>query len=175
MQGVVATVDKALGQRLTETHDALGLSVGADDAYLTLRGIRTLAVRLAQHARGALAVASYLQQERHVSRVFHSALAADPGYALWSRDFSGANGLVSFALRNADEKHAAAFVDALELFGIGASWGGYESLALIASRERLRTHSYWTGNDPVIRLHIGLENPDDLIIDLGNAFRRVLA
>jgi cysteine-S-conjugate beta-lyase len=175
MQGVVSTADEALGRRLGETHEALGLSTGADDAYLTLRGMRTLGVRLAHHARGALAVASHLEQERHASRVFHPALPADPGHALWLRDFSGANGLVSFALRNADEHRAAAFVDALELFGIGASWGGYESLALIAPRRRLRMHSCWTGDDPVIRLHIGLEAPDDLIADLHDAFRRVLA
>jgi len=175
MQGVVSTTDATIGQRLREAHDALGLSVSADDAYLALRGIRTLPVRLAQHARGAFAVASYLQRVRQVTRVFHPALATDPGHALWSRDFHGANGLVSFALRDADTSQAAAFIDALQLFGIGASWGGYESLALIAPPRRLRSHSYWQGQEAVVRLHIGLEDADDLILDLAQAFRSVLS
>jgi cystathionine beta-lyase len=102
-------------------------------------------------------------------------LATDPGHALWSRDFHGANGLVSFALRDADTSRAAAFVDALQLFGIGASWGGYESLALIAPPRRLRSHTYWQGQEAVIRLHIGLEDADDLILDLAQAFRSVLS
>lgn len=175
MQGAVSMADATLGQRLRETHDALGLSISADDAYLALRGVRTLPVRLAQHARGAFAVGSYLQRVRAVTRVFHPALATDPGHALWSRDFHGANGLVSFALRDANATRAAAFVDALRLFGIGASWGGYESLALIAPPQRLRSHSYWQGQEAVIRLHVGLEDADDLILDLAQAFRGVLS
>ena len=173
MQGAVSTLDVELGQRLRETLHALGLSVSADDAYLALRGIRTLPVRLAQHARGAFAVASYLQRVRAVTRTFHPALATDPGHALWSRDFHGANGLVSFALRDADAAQAAAFIDALKLFGIGASWGGYESLALVAPPQRLRGQRYWPGTDAVIRLHVGLEDADDLILDLAQAFRSV--
>jgi cysteine-S-conjugate beta-lyase len=173
MQGAVATRDAALGRRLRDTHDALGLSVGADDAYLALRGIRTLPVRLAQHARNALAVAGYLATQSAVVRVFHPAWPGDPGHALWQRDFSGSNGLVSFALRG-DATQAAAFVDALRLFSIGASWGGYESLALIAPASRLREQHVWRGAESVVRLHIGLESPDDLIADLDQAFQRVL-
>jgi cystathionine beta-lyase len=175
MQGAVSTSNPALARTLRDTHEALGLSVGADDAYLALRGIRTLAVRLAQHGRNALEVAGYLQTERQaVERVFHPALPDDPGHALWRRDFKGSNGLVSFALRKASREQANAFVDALRLFGIGASWGGYESLALIAPQSRLREHSYWRGTEPVVRLHVGLEAPADLIRDLGQAFRRAL-
>ncbi|AUT72310.1 cystathionine beta-lyase [Paraburkholderia hospita] len=175
MQGAVSTANATLARKLRDTHDALGLSVGADDAYLALRGIRTLAVRLAQHGRNALEVAQYLQAERHaVARVFHPALPDDPGHALWRRDFAGANGLVSFALRHADHDKARAFIDALRLFGIGASWGGYESLALIAPPSRVREHSYWRGSEPVVRLHVGLEDPADLIDDLKQAFRRVV-
>ncbi|ALL70243.1 cystathionine beta-lyase (plasmid) [Paraburkholderia caribensis MBA4] len=175
MQGAVSTANPALASKLRDTHDALGLSVSADDAYLALRGIRTLAVRLAQHGRNALEVAQYLQSERKaISRVFHPALPDDPGHALWRRDFTGANGLVSFALRDADQTRARAFVDALRLFGIGASWGGYESLALVAPPSRVREHSYWRSDEPVVRLHIGLEDPADLIADLRQAFHRVL-
>ncbi|MBB2931063.1 cystathionine beta-lyase [Paraburkholderia silvatlantica] len=175
MQGAVSTANPALASELRDAHDALGLSVSADDAWLALRGIRTLAVRLAQHGRNALEVAQYLQTERNaISRVFHPALPDDPGHTLWRRDFTGANGLVSFALRNADQTKAGAFVDALRLFGIGASWGGYESLALVAPPSRVCEHSFWRGDEPVVRLHIGLEDPADLIADLRQAFHRVL-
>ncbi|AQH02768.1 cystathionine beta-lyase [Burkholderia sp. KK1] len=174
MQGAVAVKDRDVARRLRDTHEALGLSVGADDAWLALRGVRTLAVRLAQHERHALDVARYLAEATGVvERVFYPALPGDPGHALWQRDFHGANGLVSFALHDATLADAVAFVDALRLFGIGASWGGYESLALIAPASRLETHSAWRGGAPVVRLHVGLEDPRDLIDDLAQAFRRI--
>jgi cystathionine beta-lyase len=97
-------------------------------------------------------------------------LPSDRGHALWKRDFTGASGLVTFAFRHATPAAAGAFVDALALFGIGASWGGYESLALVAQPERLREHQQWTGDAPAVRLHIGLEDPADLIADLSQAF-----
>ncbi|MDB5850369.1 MAG: cystathionine beta-lyase [Rhodoferax sp.] len=173
MQGVVVVDSPALAANIATAHEALGLAIGADDAYLALRGLRTLPVRLAQHQRHATQVAQYLAQHPQVARVFYPALASDPGHALWRRDFSGASGLVSFEFRNADVAEANAFVDALAYFGIGASWGGYESLALVAQPERLREHSYWTGERPVVRLHVGLEDPVDLMADLGQAFGRV--
>ncbi|WP_020201072.1 cystathionine beta-lyase [Cupriavidus sp. WS] len=166
MQGAVVVKDEALARRIAETYDSFGLAISADDAYLALRGIRTLAVRLAQHQRNALAVAQFLEGHEAVGRVFHPALPSDPGHALWRRDFSGANGLVSFTLPGADAAAANALVDALALFGLGASWGGYESLAQVAARERLAEHSYWRGSEPVIRLHVGLEAAADLIADL---------
>ncbi|QEK93282.1 cystathionine beta-lyase [Achromobacter insolitus] len=173
MMGVV-TVDSAeLAARLGATHDALGLSVGADDAYLTLRGLRTLDVRLARHYENALAVAEYLVRHDDVANVYYPALAQDPGHALWRRDFSGASGLVSFAFRHPDASAASRFIDALRYFSIGASWGGYESLALEAAPERLAEHRYWRDGLPassVVRLHIGLESPLDLIGDLERAF-----
>ncbi|QYJ19116.1 cystathionine beta-lyase [Achromobacter sp. ES-001] len=173
MMGVV-TVDSAeLAQRIGATYDALGLSVGADDAYLTLRGLRTLDVRLARHQVNALAVAQYLATHPDVSRVFHPALPEDSGHALWRRDFSGASGLVSFAFDHPDPTAASRFIDALQYFSIGASWGGYESLALEAAPQRLAEHSLWKqvpGQQSVVRLHIGLENPQDLIGDLERAF-----
>jgi cystathionine beta-lyase len=174
MQGAVAVKDRDVARRLRDTHEALGLSVGADDAWLALRGVRTLAVRLAQHQRHALEVAHYLADATDVvARVFYPALPDDPGHALWRRDFHGANGLVSFALRDASHADAVAFVDALRLFAIGASLGGYESLALIAPAARLASHSCWRGGAPVVRLHVGLEDPRDLIDDLAQAFRRI--
>ncbi|MDA8523128.1 cystathionine beta-lyase [Acidovorax sp. NCPPB 4044] len=174
MQGIVVTDSPALSEKIGTAYEALGLTVGADDAYLALRGVRTLPVRLAQHQRHATQVAEWLQNQPQVGRVFYPALQSDPGHALWKRDFSGASGLVSFAFEDgADARTANAFIDALRFFGIGASWGGYESLALVASPDRLREHSAWRGTQPVVRLHVGLEDPDDLIADLDQAFARV--
>lgn len=170
MQGTVVVDSPALAAKIAAAHEALGLAVGADDAYLSLRGLRTLPVRLAQHQRHATEVAQYLQAHPQVARVFYPALPDDPGHGLWKRDFTGASGLVSFEFRDADMPAANAFVDALTLFGIGASWGGYESLALIAAPERLREHSHWSGTRPVVRLHVGLEDPQDLVADLARAF-----
>ncbi|MCD2512676.1 cystathionine beta-lyase [Comamonas endophytica] len=174
MQGIVVTDSAELSGKIATAHEALGLTVGADDAYLALRGLRTLPVRLAQHQRHATQVAQWLLEQPQVGRVFYPALPSDPGHALWKRDFSGANGLVSFAFEDAiDARGAEAFVDALRFFAIGASWGGYESLALVAARDRVREHSFWSGTQPVVRLHVGLEEPQDLIADLGQAFARV--
>lgn len=169
MMGVVTVANEALARRIHATHDALGLAVGADDAYLALRGLRTLDVRLARHHVNALAVAEHLERHPAVQRVFFPALQSDPGHALWKRDFSGASGLVSFAFKNAQDRDATTFIDALRYFSIGASWGGYESLALKAEPERIGVHSYWQSKAPVVRLHIGLENPQDLIEDLDRA------
>jgi cystathionine beta-lyase len=174
MQGIVVVDSPALAQKVSTAYDALGLAIGADDAYLALRGLRTLPVRLAQHQRNATEVARFLQQQPQVARVFYPALPTDAGHALWQRDFSGASGLVSFEFRHATPAAANAFVDALSLFGIGASWGGYESLALVAQPERLREHRQWRGDAPVVRLHIGLEDPQDLIADLSQAFSSAL-
>ncbi|MNS75940.1 Cystathionine beta-lyase [compost metagenome] len=118
-------------------------------------------------------MARYLARHEEVARVFHPALELDPGHALWRRDFSGASGLVSFAFGNPDPTAASRFIDALRYFSIGASWGGYESLALEAAPERLAEHSIWRqgpGQQSVVRLHIGLEHPQDLIGDLEHAF-----
>lgn len=178
MQGAVVVDSPALSARIGTTHEALGLTVGADDAYLALRGLRTLPVRLAQHQRNATEVAQWLRQQPAVARTFYPALPDDPGHALWQRDFSGASGLVSFALQGTDAGAAERLVNALRLFSIGASWGGYESLALVAPPERLNASRTWrdNGNDaPVVRLHVGLEDPRDLIADLRQAFQHTLA
>ncbi|MBO9535566.1 cystathionine beta-lyase [Herbaspirillum sp.] len=171
MQGAVVVKDDGLARQLRETSDSLGLAVSPDDAYLSLRGIRTLPVRLQQHQANALQVAQYLHSHPQVARVFYPALPSDPGHARWRRDFSGANGLLSFAFAHDDAQQARRFIDTLELFAIGASWGGYESLVQLAAPARLAEHSYYQGNAPVVRLHIGLENPHDLIDDLARAFQ----
>lgn len=173
MQGAVVVKDAALASRIARTYDSLGLTISADDAYLSLRGLRTLPVRLAQHQANALQVAQYLQQHEQVQKVFYPALPDDPGHALWQRDFSGANGLLSFAFHDDDHGKADAFVDALRLYAIGASWGGYESLVQIAAPARLAEHSYFTVPKPVVRLHVGLEDAGDLINDLDQALRSV--
>lgn len=175
MQGVVVVDSPALAAKIATTHEALGLVISADDAYLALRGLRTLPVRLVQHQRNATQVAQWLEQQPQVARVFYPALPGDPGHVLWQRDFSGASGLVSFAFVDAVNTQAAtAFVDALRWFAIGASWGGYESLAQIAAPERLREHSTWQGTQPVVRLHVGLEDSKDLVEDLRQAMALML-
>lgn len=174
MQGVVTVDSPALGQRIQAAYDALGLSVGADDAYLVLRGVRTLEVRLTRHFANALQVAEALAGHPAVARVYYPALPSDPGHAVWRRDFTGASGLVSFALRSPDPSAGARVIDALALFGLGASWGGYESLALEAAPERLAEHGCWDrAPGAVIRLHVGLEHPQDLIADVEQALRRL--
>ena len=175
MMGAVTADSDELAERIGRAHDALGLSVGADDAYLTLRGMRTLDVRLARHQENATAVARHLAQRPEVARVYYPALEQDPGHALWRRDFTGANGLLTFCLADAAPQEAAGFVDALRYFSIGASWGGYESLALEAAPERLADHRDWDGAGPAVRLHVGLEHPDDLIADLDAAFAAIAA
>jgi len=147
-----------------------GYGVSPDDCYLALRGFRTIGVRMKQQMENALKVARWLQTRREVTRVVYPALEGDPGHAIWKRDFSGAASLFSFVTRPASEPQLAAFFDALEVFGIGSSWGGFESLAIVARVERYRTVTRWNPGGPTIRLHIGLEDPDDLIADLERGF-----
>ncbi|MCE7795329.1 cystathionine beta-lyase [Sphingobium sufflavum] len=144
----------------------LGQVVSPDDAALTLRGLRTLSVRLERHRTSALAVAQWLAARPEVAGVLHPALPSCPGHAEWARDFKGSSGLFSFHLAGGGEAERAAFIDALALFGIGYSWGGFESLALPVDPEKHRTARPWTAAGPLVRLHIGLEEPDDLIADL---------
>jgi len=171
MIGAVIARTDAVAARIATTHDVLGLTVGADDAYLALRGVRTLPVRMAQHQRNATRVAQWLQTQPGVGQVFYPALTDDPGHALWKRDFKGANGLVSFVLEGADAHAAERVADALQLFAIGASWGGYESLVTVVAPERLADHAQWNGAGAVLRLHVGLEDVDDLIADLAQALQ----
>jgi cystathionine beta-lyase len=146
-----------------------GYGVSPDDCYLALRGFRTIGVRMNQQMANALKVARWLQSRREVKRVLYPALEGAPGHALWKRDFTGAASLFAFVLA-AGEPQATAFINALELFGIGSSWGGFESLAIVASIAPHRTATKWDPGGPTIRLHIGLEDPDDLIADLERGF-----
>ena len=161
---VTATADHYA--RLRQTAQTLGQHVAPDDAWLALRGLRTLDVRLRQHGAAALAVARWLAAHPRVSRVWHPALADSPGHAAFARDFRGASGLFAFALRDADDAARDRFVDGLRHFGIGFSWGGYESLALPTDPARMRSAVPWESAGPMVRLHIGLEDPADLIADL---------
>ena len=147
-----------------------GYGVSPDDCYLVLRGFRTIGVRMNQQMANALKVARWLQSQPQVRRVLYPALEGAPGHALWKRDFSGAASLFSFVMQPATEAKVTAFINALELFGIGSSWGGFESLAIVARIERYRTVTKWDPGGPTIRLHIGLEDPDDLIADLKRGF-----
>jgi len=165
-----ATTHKKYWMKLRRTAQRLGQVVSPDDAYLTARGLRTLSVRLQQHERAALDIARWLATREEVGIVLHPALPDCPGHAIWARDFSGSTGLFSFALKGANERTRAVFIDALDLFGIGYSWGGYESLALPVDPEKYRTATSWDNSDPLVRLHIGIEDVEDLKQDLAKAF-----
>jgi len=162
-----ATANAEHFKRVQKTCWDLGHAVSPDDAWLASRGLRTLGVRLNQHEANALKVAQWLNGQPQVGRILHPALPDCPGHEYWKRDFKGSSGLFSFELKDADVETRAAFIDSLELFGIGFSWGGYESLVLPA--DPVRTVS--TAPAPnLVRLQIGLEDADDLIADLAAAF-----
>jgi cystathionine beta-lyase len=144
----------------------LGQAVSPDDAWLGSRGLRTMAVRLRQHEESTLKVAEWLKTQPQVGRMLHPAFPDCPGHEYWKRDFKGSSGLFSFELKDADRDQRAAFVERLELFGIGYSWGGYESLALPVDPYRTVSE---VAAPSLVRLHIGLEDPDDLIEDLSRA------
>ena len=157
-------------KRLRETFDAMATCAGPEDVFLALRGLRTLGVRLAHHQEAALRVARWLATRPDVLRVLHPALESNPGHELWRRDFSGSTGLFSIILKPVPQRAAEAFVDALKLFGIGASWGGFESLVIPFDCTAYRTATKWNPGGPGLRFHIGHEDVDDLICDLENGF-----
>ena len=169
MLGVAVTNEQSwLPVRRTVTD--YGYTVSPDDCYLALRGFRTIGVRMRHQMASALRVARWLQQRPEVRRVIYPALESDPGHALWKRDFDGAASLFAVVLQDVDDAAVAAFVDALQLFGIGSSWGGYESLVTVVHADAHRTATRWQPGGPALRLHIGLEDPDDLTADLERAF-----
>jgi cystathionine beta-lyase len=148
----------------------LGVCAGPDDVFLALRGLRTLAVRLAQHHRSGIEMARWLATRPEVVRVLHPALEDDPGHAIWKRDFTGASGLFSVVLKAAPQKAVDALLDAVKLFGLGYSWGGFESLIIPFDCAPYRTVTKWAPVGPALRLHIGLENVEDLKADLEHGF-----
>src|SRR5271166_1209478 len=160
---------------LKETVRLNGLCEGPDDVYLGLRGLRTLAVRLDRHFENGVAVGKWLETRPEVLRMLHPALPSHPQHAIWKRDFTGASGLFSMVLKPVPQKAVYAFLDELELFGIGASWGGYESLAIPFDCTPLRTATRWQPGGPTVRFHIGLEAVDDLIADLERGFAALAA
>jgi cystathionine beta-lyase len=160
---------------LKDTVYSMGLCVGPDDMYLALRGLRTLGVRLARHFQSGLRVARWLEQRPEVLRVMHPALESDPGHHIWKRDFTGACGLFSIVLKPTSEQSVHAFLNELALFGLGYSWGGFESLAILFDCTEYRTATKWAPGGPAIRFHIGLEDPDDLIADLERGFGALAA
>ena len=160
---------------LKDTVYSMGLCVGPDDMYLALRGLRTLGVRLDRHYRSGLRVARWLEQRPEVLRVMHPALESDPGHKIWKRDFTGACGLFSVVFKPTSEQSVHAFLNELALFGLGYSWGGFESLAILFDCSEYRTATKWAPGGPTVRLHIGLEDPDDLIADLERGFAAMAA
>jgi cystathionine beta-lyase len=174
MMGIL-TATEAVFPPLRRAADDLGACAGPDDCYLALRGLRTLSVRLSRHQENGLTLARWLQKRPEVARVLHPALPEDPGHAIWTRDFAGASGLFSVELKPVPETAVAAMLDGLELFGMGYSWGGFESLALPSDPKPIRSAVPWTAPGPLIRFHAGLENPEDLIADLTAGFDRLTA
>ena len=174
MLGAITTSERA-APAVAKTHEDLGLCVGPEDVYLGLRGLRSLGVRLERHQRSGLELARWLAARPEVARVIHPALPADQGHTLWARDFTGASGLFSIVLKAVPRAKLAAMVDGLSLFGMGYSWGGFESLILPFDPSTYRTATTWRAEGPALRLHVGLEDVEDLKADLEAGFARLSA
>lgn len=172
MLGAV-TANAETAPKIKRVHDNFGLCPGPEDAWLALRGLRTMAVRLERHWQSAIKVAECLKGRPEVDRVMHPALEDDPGYEIWKRDFTGASGLFSAVLKPVSESALAAFLDHLELFGMGYSWGGFESLIIPFDPSSYRSATKWEAEGPAIRLHVGLDDVGDLIDDLEAGFKRM--
>ena len=174
MMGVVTTTEKCFAPLRELTHQ-LGQCAAPDEIYLAMRGLRTLAVRLERHGKTAIALAQWLKSRPEVQQVLLPALPDDPGHALWKRDFQGSSGLFGVVLRPVSESAVAAMIDGLKHFGIGVSWGGFESLIIPAWPEKVRTENPWQADGVLLRIHAGLEDPDDLVADLAEGFNRLAA
>lgn len=175
MLGVISCADEAHWLAVKKAATRTGACAGPDDLFLGLRGLRTLSVRLKQHEANALALADWLSKRPEVTRVLHPAYPDCPGHALWKRDIGGSSGLFSVVMKAAPKVALAAMLDHMELFGMGYSWGGFESLILPVRPGAIRTATRWDEPGIVLRLHAGLEAADDLIHDLDGAFARLNA
>jgi cystathionine beta-lyase len=173
MLGAVSCTRETWPKVRSLTHE-LGQTAGPDDVYLAQRGLRTLAVRLKQHWQAGVALAEWIARQPEVERVLHPALPGDPGHAIWKRDFTGSCGLFGVVLKESiSDRALCAMIDGLEFFGIGASWGGFESLIVPFDVSEARTATKWPHKGPCFRIHAGLENVGDLIADLGAGFARL--
>ncbi len=168
--GTISSADEHASQAVFKALLALGTNVSADDAWLALRGTRTLHTRLVQHQDNALKLARWLAKRPEVETVLHPAFKSCPGHTIWKRDFSGSSGLFGLVLKPVIADTIPAFFDRLRLFGMGFSWGGFESLCIHVKPEKNRTANAWTSPGPVFRLHAGLEAVDDMTADLDRAF-----
>jgi cystathionine beta-lyase len=164
------SANEAAWPLITEGIKLLGTCAGPDDVFLALRGLRTMSVRLAHHQRSGLEMAHWLAARPEVAQVLHPALESHPGHAIWKRDFSGASGLFSIILKPAPQRAVDALLDTVKLFGMGYSWGGFESLVIPFDCAEYRSATTWNPGGPALRLHIGLESVDDLKADLENGF-----
>ncbi len=172
MMGAIICNEKTF-DRVKSWAGMFGNFAAPDDVYLALRGFRTMGVRLPRHYESALKIARWLQARPEVTRVMHPALPNDPGHQIWKRDFTGACGLFGFVLNTNERPRVAAMLDGMELFGMGASWGGFESLLIPTWPEQNRTATTWDAEGQTLRIHIGLEDPEDLIADLDAGFARL--
>jgi cystathionine beta-lyase len=173
MMGTITTTEEHWRQVRQSVADQAAPS-GPDDAYLALRGLRTLAVRLGRHQETALTLARWLRDRPEVKRVMHPGLPDDPGHEIWRRDFSGSSGLFGVVLQDYSKPAIAAMLDGMKLLSMGASWGGFESLILPTDPAPIRTATSWTER-PTIRIHAGLEDPDDLLEDIERGLERLTA
>lgn len=174
MLGTIAC-NTAVYDRLRETYLRFGLCVSPDDAYLALRGLRTIGVRMKQHHDSGLQIANWLLDQPEVLRVMHPALPQDPGHDLWQTYFSGASGLFGFVMKSVEHDALARMFDGFSLFGMGSSWGGFESLIVPSNPSVYRTATEWTPGGQTVRIHVGLEDPKDLIGELRKGFDRLNA
>lgn len=170
MMGVATAGCEIYFAALKSAHKLQGLYVGGDDINLAARGLRTLRLRLERHMENGIAVAEWLRARAEIEEVLHPALAGNPGHDIWKRDFDGAGSLFSIRLKPYDDDAVFAMLDHLQHFGIGASWGGFESLVIPFNPSTYRTASVWPDEGYSLRFYIGLENPKDLIADLESGF-----